>query len=83
MSDLHLEFYNDNVWKPIPNDQDKDTVLLLAGDIGVGLSAKGWITEMCGRYKYVIYILGNHEFYKNEFCGLPQKWNNLVRLIWE
>lgn len=78
MSDLHLEFYNDNVWKPIPSDQDKDTVLLLAGDIGVGLSAKGWITEMCGRYKYVIYILGNHEFYKNEFRGLPQKWNNLA-----
>jgi predicted phosphodiesterase len=78
MSDLHLEFYNDNVWKPIPSDNDVNTVLLLAGDIGVGLGAKGWITEMCGRYKAVVYILGNHEFYKNEFKGLPKKWANLA-----
>lgn len=78
MSDLHLEFYNDNVWKPTISDQDKDTVLLLAGDIGVGLSARGWITEMCGRYKYVLYILGNHEFYKNEFYRIQESWGNLA-----
>ena len=68
MSDLHLEFYNDNVWKPTPNDQDKDTVLLLAGDIGVGLGAKGWITEMCTRYRNVVYVLGNHEYYNSTIC---------------
>ena len=78
LSDLHLEFYNDNVWKPIINDQDKDTILLLAGDIAVGLGAKEWITEMCARYQYVVYILGNHEFYNNELLGLPGKWNNLA-----
>lgn len=77
MSDLHLEFYNDNVWKPMPNDQDKNTVLLLAGDIGVGLGAKAWITEMCGRFRYVLYILGNHEFYRQEIYKTKQLWQDM------
>jgi predicted phosphohydrolase len=78
LSDLHLEFYKDNVWKPIPSVLDKDTVLLLAGDIGVGMGAKSWITEMCGRYRYVIYILGNHEFYRQEIFKLKRKWNDVA-----
>lgn len=81
MSDLHLEFYRPRPgmptfppWEPTPNDQDKDTVLLLAGDIHVGLGAVDWITKMCDRYKNVVYILGNHEFYHNEFKKVKREW---------
>ena len=78
MSDLHLEFYKDNMWKPTPNVLDKDKVLLLAGDVHVGMRAKEWITEMCGRYKYVLYILGNHEFYRQEFHKVQKAWNDMA-----
>lgn len=81
MSDLHLEFYNhEEWWRPIPNDLDKDTVLLLAGDVHVGVKAKDWLIEMCARYKYVVYILGNHEFYKQEFYKIQKQWEDMENM---
>ena len=85
MSDLHLEFFDRKrygiadqpVWMPPELPDDKDTVLLLAGDIHVGTQAKPWIEIMCARFKHVIYILGNHEFYHNEFYEVKDTWQYL------
>ena len=47
-SDLHLEFsrYNfDHIH--LSNEDDKDTTLILSGDIGVGTSSIPFIEEMC------------------------------------
>ncbi len=82
LSDLHLEFYHDRnkvfpYWKPTLNDQDKDTVLLLAGDIHVGIKAREWITEMCERFQDVVYILGNHEFYRHELFKVQKQWQEM------
>lgn len=82
LSDLHLEFYNQKrhmvkdapVWEPTPTDQDKDTVLLLAGDIHVGKKALPWIKDRCKQYKKVIYILGNHEFYGQQVHKVKAFW---------
>jgi len=87
LSDLHLEFYQrpnikgkmPKVWKPTPNDQDKDTILLLAGDIHVGTKAWPWIQQMCKRYKEVIYILGNHEFYKQKYNKTINAWREIAK----
>jgi len=69
MSDLHLEFY-DNVedypYFLLPDKYLTDTTLILAGDIGVGTSAVRWIKAIATKYKYVVYVAGNHEFYRNE-----------------
>jgi len=76
LSDLHLEFYKGDLWKPAPTDQDKNTVLLLAGDIHVGKRGGPWIDEMCERFKEVVYILGNHEFYNQEYYKTIDFWKN-------
>lgn len=56
LSDLHLEF--SNLEHRIPKETD---VLILAGDIGVGLEGLEWATQFDIP---VVYIAGNHEFYK-------------------
>jgi len=68
MSDTHLEFYNSGHLGPsIPvYDDELDTVLLLAGDIGVAMKPESYtdfLYEMSERFMYVVYIAGNHEFY--------------------
>jgi predicted phosphodiesterase len=79
LSDLHLEFYNADkfMWKPEVTDEDKDIVLLLAGDIHVGGKAEPWIREMCERFKTVVYILGNHEFYHREMNHIRDFWRDV------
>lgn len=84
-SDIHLEFFKHNKLKSnlfnkiIPvMDSDKETVLVLAGDIHVGVKALGFVTEMCERFKAVIYVPGNHEYYRhniNEVDDELSKWD--------
>jgi hypothetical protein len=62
-SDLHTEFGEINF--PIP-DNSEELTLILAGDIGVGLKAVDFIESICDKYRYVIYVAGNHEFYHQE-----------------
>jgi predicted phosphodiesterase len=66
ISDLHLEFGNFEL-PPLP--EDKETILILAGD--VGLSDRLYTFEpfknVFENFRKVIYILGNHEFYKDSF----------------
>ena len=60
LSDLHLEFEN---FSPPETDAD---VVILAGDIHVGLKAISW-AQTRFPHKPVIYILGNHEYYGKAF----------------
>ena len=67
LSDLHIEFGSITVPK---TDDDKDTILILAGDIG--LASKNWtykefVEDMSMQFKEVIYVMGNHEHYKGKF----------------
>jgi len=83
LSDLHLEFcgiqtfYKEDdipIWQPTVCEDDKNTVLLLPGDIHVGRKARPWLEEMCERFAHVVYILGNHEFYNNEWYDVKEYW---------
>jgi len=62
LSDLHLEF------QVLPIRQGGEDVVVLAGDIGVGISGIEWArkTFSCP----VIYVAGNHEFYGQHFDDL-------------
>lgn len=73
MSDIHLEFGKFKV-PVLPTDSE--TVLVLAGDINVGLAARNWITEMAPRFLAIVYVLGNHEFYKNDTLDIESRWEN-------
>jgi Icc-related predicted phosphoesterase len=59
MSDLHLEF---GAMDNIP-DNDGIDVLILAGDINVKHRID-WINAMANLFEDVIYVPGNHEFYR-------------------
>jgi Icc-related predicted phosphoesterase len=63
MSDLHLEFGRGF---DIP-ETDAD-IIVLAGDIQVGTKAIPWIKEQTE--KPVIYVAGNHEYYKHRYPDL-------------
>jgi len=65
MSDLHLEFWRRKKLSfQVPeSEKDKETVLVLAGDIDVGTNAKDFVFKMCDRFLAVIYVPGNHEYY--------------------
>jgi predicted phosphodiesterase len=67
LSDLHLEFTK-YVKGPFPSVGED--LVILAGDIGIGVKGIEWAREAFpGRD--VVYILGNHEFYEYD-------WNNLI-----
>lgn len=79
LSDLHLEFER---LDPPRTDAD---VIVLAGDIHTGLRGLEWALE----YFYnrpVVYVLGNHEYYRNAIPQLLQKMrlrseNTNVRIL--
>lgn len=68
VSDLHLEFSPLDL--PVLAT-DKDTILILAGDIGnVGrdeATTVAHISKWANQFKNVIYVLGNHDFYYSDF----------------
>ena len=57
-SDLHLEFFKYALYTPKFAGED---VLILAGDIQMGLHNEDWFVELL-RFRDVFYLLGNHEF---------------------
>ncbi len=63
ISDIHLEFGNREF------DFSGCDLLILAGDIHLGTKGLEWIL---GKVKNipVLYILGNHEYYRNTYPGL-------------
>ena len=65
-SDLHLEF---GTIEPVSDGAD---VIIAAGDIGVGLDGISWLTRFD---QPVIYVLGNHEYWGQDYTGfIDQVW---------
>lgn len=66
VSDLHLEFCKFD----LPHiDGDSERVLILAGDICVANMPhrlKEFMDDVTNRFKYVIMILGNHDYYHGD-----------------
>ena len=68
LSDLHLEFAKYDV---LALDVD---VIVLAGDIGVGMKGLEWAEKLLSRTKArIIYLAGNHEFYHQDINSLRTK----------
>lgn len=66
VSDLHIEYKNDEIPDPLSLIKPKADILILAGDIGSLYKIeqlKGFLTRLCVYFKNVLYIPGNHEFY--------------------
>jgi predicted phosphodiesterase len=72
LSDLHLEF------APFVLPGVAADVLVLAGDIGVGVAGMEWVLEAC-REGPVIYVLGNHEFYQHTIPGITRELKEMAK----
>lgn len=79
LSDLHLEFCDMDI---PPLADDKETVLVLAGDIGVVATNNlkqryiPFLQRCSEQFKAVIAIAGNHEYYHGH-------WNNVIAQLRE
>jgi len=63
LSDLHIEF------EPFVLPESDADIILLAGDTSVGTRGIDWaIKQSCN--KPVMYVAGNHEFYKPAYPNL-------------
>ncbi len=66
-SDLHCEF---ETWVP-PQKASQADVVILAGDIHIGLRGLVWARE---HFKQpIIYVVGNHEYYKSNYQKLNKQ----------
>ena len=66
VSDLHIEYRNNNVPNPLDYIKPVSKILVLAGDIGSVYKfdqLKGFLKKLCVHFEYVLYVPGNHEFY--------------------
>ena len=62
VSDLHLEF--DNKYEFEEDALNKETVLILAGDICAKRAMRrAFIEDACELFKHVIMVAGNHDYY--------------------
>ncbi len=87
-SDVHQDFHINtkrfnplHLWNPDPLDEDKDTILILAGDIWHSkkpftFSNYSWFKELASKFKYILIVLGNHDFWYGSF---PTEYNNFER----
>jgi len=79
LSDLHNEFLRNGRQNPnhkwtgeIPETEAE--VIILAGDIDTGTYGIEWAIKESQRLgKNIIYVLGNHEYYRHEYTGLKEK----------
>lgn len=77
LSDIHLEF-GDRYLIPQQYGNEYETYLILAGDIGHwGPDYRSYITRVAERYKRVIVVAGNHEYYRGNYSQIKvemDKW---------
>lgn len=83
LSDLHAEFWKtptERLNSLISNNIEGPDVLILAGDIAVGYeNVLHVISHFVQSYKHtaIIFVPGNHEYYKQDFKELNKKWKSL------
>ena len=84
-SDLHIEYRNNEIHNPWDYITPEADILILAGDIGSFYKINQlqlFLTELCSKFKYVLYVPGNQEYYTTD-GHKPVKKNILDYRIFE
>ena len=68
-SDIHNEIHRGHYYEIKELENDHDTVLVLAGDIDFFRDGIMYANSMSKRFKAIIYVPGNHEYYKRDKLG--------------
>ncbi|MSQ83593.1 MAG: hypothetical protein EXR77_12010 [Myxococcales bacterium] len=70
-SDLHFEFHADNGAQFVRSlHADPNEVLILAGDIAVGDGVSAAVALFCAKWRQVLFVAGNHEYYHHRPADL-------------
>lgn len=78
LSDIHQEFYED---KNLYKTQGED-VLVLAGDIGVGMPmVSGALVNFLKEQKNIVYVPGNHEYYGSTIQGFNKDMAQMCKAL--
>lgn len=89
-SDLHLDFDIPHknfdfsmLWTPEELETDKQTTLILAGDLWhakkpYDFQEQSWLKHISKRFQYVLIVLGNHDFWGGNF---PKEYDNYRKAI--
>ena len=67
VSDLHIEYKNNTVPDPLDLITPEADILVLAGDIGSLYKfdqLRNFMVKLCEYFQLVLYVPGNHEYYK-------------------
>lgn len=81
ISDIHINIKSNYGYTPSKLETDIDTVLIIAGDIGTPYLFKEWVSGFHHRFKSVIAILGNHDYYRMTIERAPSKWKEAVESL--
>ena len=79
LSDVHLEYRKpSDGFLDLPSlNTDRDSVLILAGDIGSGTGVIDWFKVLSPRFRHIIYVSGNHDYWEYEKRKLDEQWFDL------
>lgn len=81
LSDTHFEWDVNLIdYSTVINKKVAD-IIILAGDIAAGTKALPFILHLIRLGYKVVYILGNHEYYKHDIYELQQEWRNIAKNI--
>lgn len=66
LSDLHFEFHRDGGAGFVRDlHAESDELLVLAGDIAVGNGLLPALQRFCAKWRHVLFVAGNHEYYRH------------------
>ena len=85
VSDLHIEYKNNNVPDPLDFITPSAEILILAGDIGSFYKINQlyeFLNKICKYFKYVLYVPGNQEYYTFDEYK-PMSMNFLINRLYE
>jgi hypothetical protein len=77
-SDLHNEFGG---FKVHPREDDHETIVVLAGDIDLGCTARKFVDKLVSKFRAVIYVPGNHEYYGRVIEDIDERWKKASNQI--
>lgn len=78
VNDLHLEFSDYEI--PVLED-DANTVLVIAGDLSpttAKFRIRMFFERVSKRFRAVIFVLGNHDYWRSSILRAPQKYKEIV-----
>ena len=91
-SDIHLDFDVTSknfdfsmLWVPEALQTDKETTLILAGDLWhakkpYDYDSQSWLKTLSEKFQYIIVVLGNHDFWGGNF---PKEYDNYEKAFKE